>query len=41
MTAEQKFNPMRKGLLEFLILQIISADKVYVAVSFEGVLGGK
>jgi len=31
MTAEQKFNPMRKGLLEFLILQIISADKVYVA----------
>jgi PadR family transcriptional regulator PadR len=31
MTADQKFNPLRKGLLEFLILQIISADKVYVA----------
>jgi PadR family transcriptional regulator, regulatory protein PadR len=31
MTADQKFNPIRKGLLEFLILQIISADKVYVA----------
>ena len=31
MTADSKFNPIRKGLLEFLILQIISADKVYVA----------
>ena len=31
MTADPKFNPIRKGLLEFLILQIISADKVYVA----------
>src|SRR6202012_4464670 len=31
MTSDQKFNPIRKGLLEFLILQIISADKVYVA----------
>ncbi|HWX78795.1 MAG TPA: PadR family transcriptional regulator [Steroidobacteraceae bacterium] len=31
MTPDQKFNPIRKGLLEFLILQIISADKVYVA----------
>ncbi|HMI74187.1 MAG TPA: PadR family transcriptional regulator [Steroidobacteraceae bacterium] len=31
MPADQKFNPIRKGLLEFLILQIISADKVYVA----------
>ena len=31
MSADQKFNPIRKGLLEFLILQIISADKVYVA----------
>src|SRR5471032_1608311 len=31
MTPDQKLNPLRKGLLEFLILQIISADKVYVA----------
>ena len=31
MTTDSKFNPIRKGLLEFLILQIISADKVYVA----------
>jgi PadR family transcriptional regulator, regulatory protein PadR len=31
MIGDQKFNPIRKGLLEFLILQIISADKVYVA----------
>ena len=31
MPTDQKFNPIRKGLLEFLILQIISADKVYVA----------
>jgi PadR family transcriptional regulator PadR len=29
--AAQKFNNIRKGLLEFLILQIVSADKVYVA----------
>jgi PadR family transcriptional regulator PadR len=27
----QKFNAIRKGLLEFLILKIISADKAYVA----------
>ena len=31
MSADQKFGPIRKGLLEFLLLQIISADKVYVA----------
>jgi PadR family transcriptional regulator, regulatory protein PadR len=31
MIGDQKFNPIRKGLLEFLILQIISADKVYAA----------
>jgi len=31
MTPDQKFNAIRKGLLEFLILKIISADKVYVA----------
>ena len=27
----QKFTTIRKGLLEFLILQIVAADKVYVA----------
>jgi PadR family transcriptional regulator PadR len=27
----ERFAPIRKGLLEFLILKIISADKVYVA----------
>jgi len=26
-----KFNSIRKGLLEFLVLKIIAADKVYVA----------
>src|SRR6202043_2032112 len=31
MEPEQKFTTIRKGLLEFLILKIISADKVYVA----------
>jgi PadR family transcriptional regulator, regulatory protein PadR len=31
MDASAKFGNIRKGLLEFLILQIISVDKVYVA----------
>jgi PadR family transcriptional regulator, regulatory protein PadR len=31
MESEQKFVTIRKGLLEFLILNIISANKVYVA----------
>src|ERR1700688_4096087 len=31
MEPEQKFTTIRKGLLEFLILKIISVDKVYVA----------
>ncbi|MFZ2507631.1 MAG: PadR family transcriptional regulator [Steroidobacteraceae bacterium] len=31
MDSEVKFLPIRKGLLEFLLLKIISADKVYVA----------
>ena len=31
MDLSEKFNPIRKGLLEFLILKIVSADKVYVA----------
>ena len=31
MNVNEKFSALRKGLLEFLVLQIISADKVYVA----------
>jgi PadR family transcriptional regulator PadR len=31
MSIDEKFAALRKGLLEFLILKIISADKVYVA----------
>ena len=31
MAANEKFGPMRKGLLEFLILKVINADRVYVA----------
>lgn len=31
MGINEKFTPIRKGLLEFLLLKIISADKVYVA----------
>jgi len=31
MVIDEKFNSIRKGLLEFLILKIIAADKVYVA----------
>ncbi len=31
MSVNEKFGPIRKGLLEFLILRIIDADKVYVA----------
>jgi PadR family transcriptional regulator PadR len=27
----EKFTPIRKGLLEFLVLKIVSADKVYAA----------
>jgi PadR family transcriptional regulator PadR len=29
--GDSKLGPIRKGLLEFLILKIVSADKVYVA----------
>jgi PadR family transcriptional regulator PadR len=31
MSVNEKFGPIRKGLLEFVILRIIDADKVYVA----------
>jgi PadR family transcriptional regulator, regulatory protein PadR len=31
MTPDHKFLSIRKGLLEFLLLKIVAADKVYVA----------
>jgi len=31
MNVNEKFSGIRKGLLEFLVLQIIAAEKVYVA----------
>ena len=31
MSGNEKFIAIRKGLLEFLILKIVSSDKVYVA----------
>ena len=31
MSGNEKFSAIRKGLLEFLILKIVSADEVYVA----------
>ena len=31
MSVEEKFAAIRKGLLEFLILRIIAADRVYAA----------
>ena len=31
MDLSEKFNPIRKGLLEFLILKIVAANEVYVA----------
>jgi PadR family transcriptional regulator PadR len=31
MSVEEKFAAIRKGLLEYLILKIVSADKVYAA----------
>ena len=31
MSINEKFAAIRKGLLEFLILRIVSSDKVYVA----------
>ena len=35
MNLNEKFTPLRKGLLEFVILRIISADKLYVADMLE------
>ncbi len=31
MSIDEKFTAIRKGLLEFLVLRIIAADKVYAA----------
>src|ERR1022692_4487350 len=30
-SINEKFSPIRKGLLEFLVLKVVSADKVYAA----------
>lgn len=35
MAIDEKFTSIRKGLLEFLVLRIIAADKVYVADMLE------
>jgi PadR family transcriptional regulator, regulatory protein PadR len=35
MAVDEKFSSIRKGLLEFLVLRIISANKVYVADMLE------
>ena len=39
MGLDGKFTSIRKGLLEFLILKIVSADKVYVADMLERLSG--
>jgi PadR family transcriptional regulator PadR len=31
MSLNEKFTPIRKGLLEFLVLKIVAANQVYVA----------
>ncbi|PTY08361.1 PadR family transcriptional regulator [Opitutaceae bacterium EW11] len=31
MSLNEKFTPIRKGMLEFLLLKIIAADRVYAA----------
>jgi len=31
MNISEKLQPIRKGLLEFVILKIVAGDKVYVA----------
>ena len=31
MAADEKFNAIRKGLLEFAVLKVIDAERVYVA----------
>ena len=31
MNPDEKFAPIRKGLLEFVILKVVSGDRVYVA----------
>ena len=31
MSSEEKFSAIRKGLLEFLVLKVVSADQVYAA----------
>lgn len=31
MTPDEKFSAIRKGLLEYMVLRVVSADKVYAA----------
>jgi PadR family transcriptional regulator PadR len=31
MSLDERFNPIRKGLLEFLVLKIVAANQVYAA----------
>ena len=31
MATEEKFAPIRKGLLEFLVLRLVASEKMYVA----------
>jgi PadR family transcriptional regulator PadR len=39
MAANEKFAAIRKGLLEYLVLKIVSADKVYVADMLQRLAG--
>ena len=39
MAANEKFAAIRKGLLEYLVLKIVSADKVYVAEMLQRLAG--
>ena len=39
MTIDQKLSPLRKGLLEFLVLKIISGTTVYVADILKRLVG--
>ena len=39
MSLNEKFTPIRKGLLEFLVLKIVAAHQVYVADSLRELSG--
>ena len=40
-TAKDKFSPIRKGLLEFVVLKTIAANKVYAADILELLMGSE